>query len=131
MQRPGFNVSRRRAGIKPTALVVDDHPEMRRRVSAWLGSRFDVIAVVLDGYEALDLARSLAPDLMVLDIMMPRLDGLQVAVRLQELGLPARVVVMTSHDDEDYVEEAFRGGARGFVHKTRLAADLVRALDHV
>jgi CheY-like chemotaxis protein len=131
MQPPGINDSRRRADIKPTALVVDDHPEMLRRVSALVGSRFDVIAVARDGHEAIDLASSLAPDLIVLDIMMPRLDGLQVAVRLQQLGLPARVVVMTSYDDEDYVEQAFRAGARGFVHKTRLAVDLVRALDHV
>jgi len=104
---------------------------MLRRVSALLGSRFDVIAVARDGYEALDLAQGLAPDLIVLDIVMPRLDGFQVAARIQELGLPARVVVMTSHDDDDYVEQAFRAGARGFVHKTRLAVDLIRALDHV
>jgi two-component system, NarL family, response regulator EvgA len=131
MQSPGINVSKRQAEIKPTALVVDDHPEMLRRVSALLGSRFDVVAVARDGYEAIDLVRSLAPDLIVLDIVMPRLDGFQVAARLQEFRSPARVVVMTSHDDEDYVEQAFRAGARGFVHKTRLAVDLVRALDHV
>jgi CheY-like chemotaxis protein len=131
MQPPASRGSRRRDDIKPTALIVDDHPEMLRRVSALLESRFDVIGVARDGYEALDLAPSLAPDVIVLDVVMPRLDGLQVAARFQELGLPARVVVMTSHDDEDYVEQAFRAGARGFVHKTRLAVDLVRALDHV
>src|SRR5262245_50649251 len=63
---------------------------------------------------------------------MPGLDGLQVAARLQELCLPARVVVMTSHmDDDDYVERAFQAGAWGFVQKTRLAHDLLRALDYV
>src|SRR5262245_56034868 len=112
----GNNVSGRQADLKPTALVVDDHPEMLRRVSALLGSRFDVVAVARDGDEALDFAQSLAPDLIVLDIVLPRRDGFQVAARLQELGSPARVVIMTSHDDEDYVEEAFRSGARGFVH---------------
>jgi CheY-like chemotaxis protein len=131
MQSPGINGSRRQAAIKPTALVVDDHPEMLRRVSALLGSRYDVVGVARDGYEAIDLARSLAPDLIVLDIAMPRLDGFQVAARLQEFGLAARTVVMTLHDDEDLVKQAFLAGARGFVHKTRLAVDLVRALDHV
>jgi CheY-like chemotaxis protein len=130
VQSPGTPVPGR-PDAKPTTLIVDDHPEMLRRVSALLESAFDVIAVARDGYEAIDLARSLAPDLIVLDIMMPRLDGFQVAARLHELGSSARIVVMTSHDDEDYVEQAFRAGARGFVHKTRLAVDLVKALHHV
>src|SRR5262249_47976953 len=83
-------------------------------------------------YEAIDLAQRLAPDLILLDIVMPRLDGLQAAARLQALGLRARVVVMTSHvDDDDYVEQAFQVGAWGFCPKTRLAVDLGRALDHV
>jgi len=105
---------------------------MLRSVCALLASRFDVVAAARDGYEAIDFAQRLAPDLILLDIVMPRLDGLQAAARLQELGLRPRAVVMTSHiDDDDYVEQAFQAGAWGFVHKTRLAVDLVRALDHV
>lgn len=131
MQFPSVNISRRQAGVKPTVLVADDHPEMLHRLSALLASRMDVVAVARDGHEAIDLAERFAPDLILLDIVMPRLNGLQVAVRLQELGSPTRAVVMTSHeDDDDYVEQAFRAGAWGFVHKTRLAVDLVRALDH-
>jgi CheY-like chemotaxis protein len=132
MPFPGTGISRRHPGVKPTALVVDDHPEMLRRLCAFLGSRFDVVAAARDGYEALDLAQRLGPDLILLDIVMPRLDGLRAAARLQELGVPARVVVMTSHvDDHVYEEQAFQAGAWGFVSKTRLAVDLVRALDHV
>jgi len=89
------------------------------------------MATARDGLEAIDLAQRLAPDLILLDIVMPGLDGLQVAARLQELDLPSRVVVMTSHASDDYVEQAFQAGAWGFVRKMRLAADLVRALDHV
>src|SRR5215813_191281 len=132
MPSTGIGISRRHPGVKPTALVVDDHPEMLRRVCALLASRFDVVAAARDGYEAIDLAQRLAPDLILLDIFMPGLDGLQVAARLQELCLPARVVVMTSHmDDDDYVERAFQAGACGFVQKTRLAHDLLRALAYV
>jgi CheY-like chemotaxis protein len=124
-------MSRRRPGVKPTALVVDDHAELLRVVCGLLASRFDVVATARDGLEAIDLAQRLAPDLILLDIVMPGLDGLQVAARLHELDLPSRVVVMTSHaDDDDYVEQAFQAGAWGFVRKMRLAADLVRALDH-
>src|SRR5262245_59616342 len=102
---------------------------MLRRLCAILESRFDVVAAARDGYEAIDLAQRLAPDLILLDVVMPRLDGLQVAARLHELSVPARIVVMTSHvDDDDYVEQAFQTGAWGFVRKTRLAADLVTAL---
>ena len=132
MRFPGIGISRRHPGVKPTALVVDDHPEMLRGVCALLASRFDVVATARDGYEAIDLAQRLTPDLILLDIVMPRLDGLQAAARLQELGLRARVIVMTSHiDDDDYVELAFQAGAWGFVRKMRLATDLVRALDNV
>jgi CheY-like chemotaxis protein len=129
---PSIGISRRHPGVKPTALVVDDHPEMLRRVSAFLAPRFDVVATARDGYEAIDLAQRLAPSLILLDIVMPRLDGIRAAARLQELGLPGRVVVMTSHEgDDDYVEQAFQAGAWGFVRKTRIAVDLVRALDYV
>jgi len=132
MRLSGMGISRRHPGVKPTALVVDDHPELLRAVCALLASRFDVVATARDGLEAIDLAQRLAPDLILLDIVMPGLDGLQVAARLQELDLPSRVVVMTSHaDDDDYVELAFQAGARGFVRKMRLATDLERALDHV
>jgi CheY-like chemotaxis protein len=105
---------------------------MRRHLSSWLATRFDVVAGARDGYEAIDLAQRLAPELILLDLMMPGLDGFQVTDRLQELGVSARVVIMTSHDaDDTFVEQAFRSGAWGFVEKARLAADLVRALDHV
>jgi CheY-like chemotaxis protein len=104
---------------------------MRRRVSEVLAPRFDGVATARDGYEAIDVAQRLGPDVMVLDIVMPRLDGFQVAQRLHELGVRTRVVVLTSLADHDYVEQAFLVGAWGFVHKTRLALDLVGALDHV
>jgi CheY-like chemotaxis protein len=105
---------------------------MLRHLSAWLATRFDVVAGARDGCEAIDLAQRLVPELILLDIMMPRLDGLQVTARLQELGVPARIVVMTSHEADDaFVEQAFRAGAWGFVEKARLAVDLVRALNHV
>src|SRR6476469_3283796 len=107
MRLSGMGISRRHPGVKPTALVVDDHPELLRAVCALLASRFDVVATARDGLDAFDLAQRLAPDLILLDIVMPDLDGLQVAARLQELDLPSRVVVMTSHaDDDDYVELA-------------------------
>jgi len=93
---PGLGISRRHPDVKPTALVVDDHPEMLRRLCALLASRSDVVAAARDGYEAIDLAQRLGPDLILLDIFMPGLDGLQVAARLQEPCVPARVVVMTS-----------------------------------
>ena len=126
-----IGISRRHPGVKPTALVADDHPELLRGVCGLLASRFDVVATARDGLEAIDLAQRLAPDVILLDIVMPGLDGLQVAARLQELDLPSRVVVMTSHAYDDYVEQAFQAGVWGFVRKMRLATDLVRALDHV
>ena len=132
MPFPRTGVSRRHPGVKPTVLVADDHPELLRTVCALLAPRFDVVATARDGIEAIDLARRLAPDLILLDLVMPRLDGLRATAHLQGLDVPGRVVIMTSYmDDDDYVERAFQSGAWGFVRKTRMAADLVRALDHV
>src|SRR5215510_5972779 len=125
------NVHGRPAGIRPRVLVVDDHPEVLRHVSTFLATNFDVVATATDGHQAIDLAQRLEPDLIVLDVVMPRFDGFQVAYRLQELASHARIVFMTMHEGEEYAVEAFRAGGWGFVGKTRLVVDLINALEHV
>jgi len=118
------------AGARPTVLLVDDHQPILDTVSATLAGDFDVAGVATSGAQALDVARAVDPDLIVLDVTMPGLDGFQTARALEEAGSRARIIFLSMHDADDYVGEAFRCGGRGYVLKTRVARDLAHALDH-
>jgi CheY-like chemotaxis protein len=119
-----------RSARKPTVVLADDHPDVLRSVSQLVSESFDVVGAAADGHGALDAAARADPDLIVLDITMPGLDGLQTALELQRRGSRARVVFLSMHEAADYVAEAFRAGARGYVVKSRLHSDLLSALDH-
>jgi CheY-like chemotaxis protein len=112
-------------------LLVDDHRILLDRVSSLLSEDFDVVGVFTDGRAAIDAAPSLAPDVVVLDINMPGLDGFQTMRALEQSGSRAPVVFLTLLDAEEYVAEAFRRGARGYVVKRQLVHDLSAALDQV
>jgi len=112
-------------------LLVDDHPALLDRVSSLLSDDFDVVGLYTDGREAIDAAPTVAPDVVVLDINMPGLDGFQTMRALEQSGSRAPVVFLSLHDAEDYVAEAFRCGARGYVLKRQVVDDLSGALDQV
>ena len=105
-------------------LFVDDNAEILRRARALLPPSFEVIGAVHDGRSGLEAARALHPDVIVLDVSMPGLGGLDLAARLRAEGSNAAVVFMTVHDDEDIVRAAKDVGAVGYVLKPRLASDL-------
>lgn len=117
-------------GLKPRVLIADDDRKILTWVSDLLRSRFEVVAEVTDGRAALEAAAKFDPDLVVLDIAMPELNGIQAARELQRLGLRAKIVFLTLYRDDDYVSAAFETGALGFVHKSRLHTNLIPALDH-
>ena len=110
---------------KPRVLVADDHALMRESVSAMLSRDFDVVAVASDGEQALAAARRTDPDVVVLDITMPGLDGFQTARALARSRTRAKVVFLSALDGDDYVAEAFASGGRGYVSKARTPFDVV------
>jgi CheY-like chemotaxis protein len=112
-------------------LLVDDHRGVLDRVSALLSDDFEVAGQVSDGREAVEAAPRLDPDLIVLDINMPGFDGFQTIRALDQAGSRAPVVFMSLIDAEEHITEAFRLGGRGYVVKSRIARDLLPALDHV
>jgi DNA-binding response OmpR family regulator len=112
-------------------VLVDDHRGLLDRVSSLLSDDFDVAGVFTDSRQAIDAAPALDPDIIVLDINMPGLDGFQAMHALEHAGSQAPVVFLTLFDTEEYIAEAFRRGARGYVVKHRLVHDLTNALDHV
>ena len=109
-------------------LLVDDNEAMLARAAAVLKCGCVVVGVVKDGPTALDAAQTLRPDVIVLDISMPGMSGLDVAWSLRKAASTAAVVFLTVHDEEEFVAAARAAGGLGYVVKPRLAADLMIAV---
>lgn len=109
-------------------LLADDHPEFLAMTVRLLQPEFNVLKTVGDGQAVVDEVAALNPDLVVLDISMPGLNGIEAALRLKASGSNAKVVFLTVHRDPDYLESALAVGALGYVVKDRLASELVPAL---
>ena len=100
-------------------LIVDDHPLTRDALASLLGAGgFDVVGEAADGAAAIELAQSLQPDLVLLDLQMPELDGLTALPRLREAAPGCEVVVLTASGTEDNLLSAIRGGAAGYLLKS-------------
>ena len=121
----------RSSDVKPRLLLVDDHRGVLARVSAMLEDDFEIAAIATDGPQALDTARRIDPDAIVLDINMPGLDGFRTMQALASEGSKAPVVFLSTLDSAEHVGEAFRRGGRGYVLKSRAAIDLPGAIDQV
>lgn len=117
--------------VRPRVLVADDHRAMLDSLVRLLSRDFDVVATVTDGLAAVTEAEHLEPDLLVLDIAMPGLNGIAAAARLKEHGSKAKIVFVTNMRDREFVEESLALGDVGFVVKDRLVADLLPAVRQV
>jgi len=109
-------------------LVADDHRPMLDSLVSLLTRDFDIVASVGDGLAALDAAKRVKPDLLVLDIAMPGLSGIAVASQVKSEDSAAKVVFVTMHYDREFVEKALELGEVGFVAKDRLVMDLLPAI---
>lgn len=109
-------------------LLADDNPSMLQAARRILEPEFQVVGTVNDGQAVLEAADALRPDVLILDICMGVLNGLEAARRLTRTGSQARIVFLTVHQDQEFVEEAFSVGALGYVVKPRLGTDLLPAV---
>lgn len=116
------------ATIVPRVFIADDQEEMLQTVAQMLEGEFQVVGTAENGMRVLELAPSLSPDILVLDISMPVMNGIEAAYRLRESGSVAKVIFLTVHADHDFVEAAMSAGAFGYVLKPCLATDLVPAI---
>jgi DNA-binding NarL/FixJ family response regulator len=114
---------------RPRVLLAEDHLLVREGLRQLLGEHVEVVGAVGDGRTLLASADSLRPDIVLLDISMPQLNGFDAARQLQRAGSPARVIFVTMHADPDYVQAAFRAGARGYVVKSAASSELLAAID--
>jgi DNA-binding NarL/FixJ family response regulator len=113
-----------------TLLIVDDHPIVRGGLSGMFASAtgFEVLGEAGDGAEAIRLARTLKPHVILMDLRMPGMDGLAAIKELARLRLPAKVLVLTTYDTDDYVLPAIEAGATGYLLKDAPRAELLRAV---
>lgn len=114
-------------------LLVDDFELFRQFVVKLLGTRpeLEVVGEASDGLEAIQRAVELRPDLILLDIHLPSLNGIEVARKLRSLGSESKIIFLTQEFSADVVEEAFNEGAWGYVTKVRAQADLFAAVEAV
>jgi len=118
---------------KIRVLIADDHRLFAEALAAILSTdeRIEVVGHASDGEEAVELAGRLTPDVVLMDISMPVLDGIEAATLLRERGQAARILMLTGSNSRDDVDRARQAGAAGYVTKDRIAAELIDAIHEI
>jgi DNA-binding NarL/FixJ family response regulator len=116
---------------RPRVLLADDHHELLERVKSILANDFDVIGSVVNGHELLAQVEALRPDVVVTDISMPVLNGIDAVRQSLANGSTARFIFLTLHEDSAFVGACFAAGAMGYVLKRQISTDLVIAVQEV
>jgi DNA-binding NarL/FixJ family response regulator len=109
-------------------LIADDHQILAEGVRGLLEPEFEVVGVVADGRQLLTAAKKLRPDVIVADVTMPSLNGIEAAAQLRDAGVTVKVVFLTMHRDVAYARQALKAGASGFVLKHSVSSELVAAI---
>jgi len=114
---------------KTRVVVADDHSPVLTTVAALLRDSFDVVCSVSDGRAALEATLKLQPDLLVLDISMPAMSGIDVAHELRKRGNDTKIVFLTVHEDVDILATCVAAGGLGYVAKVLMETDLIPAMN--
>lgn len=113
---------------RPTVLLADDHGPMIERVKALLEADFEIVGSVDNGRDLVSAAGLLQPDIILLDISMPVLTGIEAARQVRQKGIKSRFVFLTVHERVEFLHACLAEGALGYVVKSRIASDLVTAV---
>ncbi|WP_420438676.1 response regulator [Candidatus Palauibacter sp.] len=115
------------------ALLVDDHAVVRAGLRALLeaSGRVDIVGEASSGEEAVTKARKLEPDIVIMDLAMPGMDGIQATRRIAALGIETKVLVLTVHDEDEFLLPALDAGASGFLNKSAADTDLMGAVEAI
>ena len=116
---------------KPRILLADDHPEVLAGLRSILDELGEVVGIVEDGQALVEAAQRLLPDIIISDISMPRLNGLDATCALRTCAPESKVIMLTVHREAVYVSLAFNAGARGYLLKRSAVSELARAIRHV
>lgn len=109
-------------------VLADDNSAVLTEVATWLGEGFEIVGTAEDGEETIRAVERSQPDVLVVDISMPLLNGLQVASRLHDIGSHTKIVFLTIHEQPSYISAAFSSGGSAFVTKRHVASDLAPAI---
>jgi DNA-binding NarL/FixJ family response regulator len=115
---------------RPTAVVADDHAAMARTIIKILEAHCSVVAVVDNGRSAVEAVIAHRPDLVLLDLSMPEMNGVEACRQIQSVGVPTKIILLSANDNPDYVDLAASLGA-SFVLKNQLCPDLLAAVREV
>lgn len=116
---------------RPRILLADDHPMMLAGLRKLLEPEHEVVGTAMDGRKLLDIAKRLRPDLVITDVSMPGLDGIEATLMLQTAVPGARVLILSIHAEPSCVRAAFEAGAWGYLTKTSAAEEIERAVREV
>jgi len=114
---------------RPTVILADDHAGILENASRLLASNYDILATVSDGRKAVEAVLRLSPDVAVLDVAMPGLDGFGAAREVKQNWSDTRIVFLTVHDDQDFIAAALASGVNGYVLKPFMQTDLILAIE--
>jgi DNA-binding NarL/FixJ family response regulator len=116
---------------RPRILIADDDPMVRDQIGSMLEAYFDVVARAENGRQLLELVEKHSPSVVVTDITMPEIDGIEATRRISKKFSAVKVVVLSVHDDSAMIEGAFEAGAMGFVSKITAFNELIPAIENV
>lgn len=118
---------------KIRVLIADDHAFVRDGINHWISAQDDmeVVGLAVDGEEAWQQAKALKPDVLVLDISMPKMNGTQVAERVSNVCPDVKIIALSAYEDEAHVRQLLASGARGYVLKKAIAEELTDAVRNV
>ena len=113
---------------RPRILLADDHPAVLKATNGLLKAQFDVVGTVVDGATLVSEALRLCPDVIVADITLPVLSGIDAARQLRDSASSAKIVFLTVHSEQQFVDACMAEGALGYVHKSCMKAHLIPAI---
>jgi DNA-binding NarL/FixJ family response regulator len=117
--------------LKPTVVIAEDHLGYLERISKLLSSEFEIVAVATDGRRGLSAAIHTEPDVVILDISLPGLDGIEAAREIRKKGLESKILFVSIHEEPDFASCALQAGGNEYVFKSRMTLDLIVAMKEV
>jgi len=119
--------------MKIRVLIVDDHAVVRQGLRLLLDAQdnIEVVGEAADGETAIQMGRTLEPDVILMDVLMPEMDGIETTRAILGHGVESRILMLTSSLEDQLVKEALRAGAHGYILKASRAAELVQAIERV
>ena len=114
---------------KPTIAIADDHPEILNKIAKFLADKFEIVALLPDGAAAVNAVLASKPDVLILDIAMRGMGGIEAAKRLRDLRSSTKIIILTAAADREPQLDSWQNvGAQGYVLKARMRSDLVLAI---